>query len=459
MMAKPDLIIIGAGPAGMAAAATAANGGLKVHLLDDQPAAGGQVYRNITRNQDRLTHLGPEYTKGIPLADALDHPNITHVAGAAVWRIDDTPTVWYSLHGKSHAIHADHVLIATGAQERPVPFAGWTLPGVMPAGAAQILMKSSDLLPKDAVLAGSGPLLYLIAVQMIEAGQPPVAMVETQTPQMMMRAVRHLPRALLDRQQIFKGLAMLRKIRAARIPRYTAAHSFKAQIQGDLLDFEFTSKGATRHLKCALVLSHQGIIPATHLTRSAGIPHKWHKAQQCWHPEHDTEGRTARPGLWVAGDSAGILGADAARAQGVITANAIICAVRGLRPSIASHVNAHAINHRNRAQTIRAFLDAAYAVPPEINTPPDDTILCRCEEITAGTIRQAIHDGATELRHLKTATRIGMGPCQGRQCDLSLTHMLAAQTQRPIATVGMPRARSPVRPVSLGEIAALEQTD
>lgn len=174
----------------MSAAALAARGGLRVLMLDEQPQPGGQIYRNVAENRRKRGYLGKTYATGANLVDALDHPHITLLSGATVWRLDKGPQGTWSRGGKSQTTSAAHVLLATGAQERPVPFPGWTLPGVMPAGAAQILMKSAGMLPKDAVLAGSGPLLYLIAAQMIDAGCPPQALVEPQSSRDIFSALR-----------------------------------------------------------------------------------------------------------------------------------------------------------------------------------------------------------------------------------------------------------------------------
>ena len=222
-MSDTDLIIIGAGPAGMTAAATAANEGIKVLILDEQPQAGGQIYRNVKNQNNKKNYLGKDYSTGSKLVDALDHENINIEFGASVWRIENGPYIVWSQNGISKISSAKHVLLATGAQERAVPFPGWTLPGVMPAGSAQILMKTSDLLPRDAILAGSGPLLYLIATQMIAAGAPPKTLVETQTSKMMFGAIKHLPQALSDSATLFKGLGLLRKIKSVGIKRYISS--------------------------------------------------------------------------------------------------------------------------------------------------------------------------------------------------------------------------------------------
>lgn len=454
-----DLIVIGAGPAGMAAAATAAQGGARVLLLDEQPHPGGQIYRNITQNRNDLTYLGPDYASGLALAEALKHPALTCRFESTVWRIDEGPSVAYSRHGTSHLVNSPQVLIATGAQERPTPFPGWTLPGVMPAGAAQILMKSADLLPHDAILAGSGPLLYQIAAQMIDAGSPPLALVETQSLPATLRALPKFPRALMNHKQIVKGVSLLGKIRRAGVARYTAARDFRVEEAEGRLAFSFICGKHQHKLACTLLLTHQGVVPATHLTRSAGLRHTWNPDQLCWQPERDNEGRTSAPGLWVAGDGAGIFGAQAARAQGVIAAGAILQELGTNRPPQIQHALREAKSTLRRARALRPFLDAAYPPAQDILVPRDETILCRCEEITAGQIRTAAHAGADGPRQVKTATRAGMGPCQGRICDLSVVMTLAQATGRAPPDLGPHRARSPSKPITLDELSRLDLGD
>ncbi|MCC0064948.1 MAG: FAD-dependent oxidoreductase [Defluviimonas sp.] len=451
-MPDADLIIVGAGPAGMAAAATAAAGGGRVLLLDEQPRAGGQIYRNVGAGGDARPWLGKDYAAGRPLVAALQAPGITAEFGATVWRIEAGPRVVWSRDGESHVCAARHVLLAGGAQERPVPFPGWTLPGVMPAGAPQILMKTSGLLPRDAVLAGSGPLLYLIAAQMIDAGAAPQALVETQGPAMMLRATRHLPRALMAAGTLAKGLGLIRKIKAAGVARHTGAAGFRAEVAGDGdIAFSFTAGGRAHRLVTPLLLTHQGVVPSTHVSRAAGAAHEWNEAQQAFQPKRDAWGATDVPGIHVAGDGAGIGGAEAAQAAGRLAACDILHRLGRLDEASRDRKAAPDRAALRRAMAIRPFLDAAYAPLPEFLAPEGDTIVCRCEEITAADIRASVDEGANGPRQVKTATRAGMGPCQGRMCDLTVRGILAACGTRPAT----PRARTPIKPVKLGELAAL----
>lgn len=466
-MSSYDVIIIGAGPAGLAAAATAAGGGCRVLLLDEQPNPGGQIYRNLGQNAQSKPWLGRSYAQGAPLIKALAHENIETVFGASVWRVTPGASVIWSHQGQSHEAHAACVLLATGAQERPMAFPGWTLPGVMTAGAAQILMKTSSLMPRDAVLAGSGPLLYLLAAQMIDAGVPPKAMVETQTLGMGVSALRHLPKALAASGALIDGLGMLRKIRAAGITRVTGASGFAATTaEAGGIDFTFIAKGRAKQMTCAVLLTHLGVIPSTHMTRAAGIAHIWNDAQQGLQPVANDWGDTAVPGLFVAGDGAGIGGAEAAQAAGRIVGYEMLRACGRITAGARDEAAKSSRKKLTRTRAIRPFLDAAYAPLPEFMAPSDETTVCRCEGVTAGQIRQAIGEGADGLRKIKTAVRAGMGPCQGRMCDPTVRGILGQTTGQttgkstgaPAPTVlEIPKARTPIKPISLGEMATLRQ--
>ncbi|RYY67054.1 MAG: FAD-binding protein, partial [Comamonadaceae bacterium] len=176
-----DLVIVGAGPAGLAAACEARAAGLGVVLLDEQPATGGQIYRAVdAASPKRRAVLGEDYAAGAELTRAFAASGAAHVAGAAVWNVGRDLTVNYLHGGANRAVQARHIVLASGAMERPFPIPGWTLPGVMGAGAAQILYKSAGALPKEpVVLAGCGPLLYLLASQYLQAGVTLKAVVHT----------------------------------------------------------------------------------------------------------------------------------------------------------------------------------------------------------------------------------------------------------------------------------------
>jgi NADPH-dependent 2,4-dienoyl-CoA reductase/sulfur reductase-like enzyme len=222
-MSEYDIAVIGAGPAGMAAAAQAAALGVKTLLLDEQDGPGGQIFRNIEHARNSSGTCW-----GTAMARARSCWGFAGGAGervrrATVWMVGKDGEIAWSVDGKASKTNARRIIIATGALERPVPVPGWTLPGVMTAGAAQILLKQSGLVPQRAVLAGAGPLLYLLASQLIAAGAPPLAIVETNSMRDVLAAAVQLKPTRATARYLGEGLRLLSDIRKARVPRYRAA--------------------------------------------------------------------------------------------------------------------------------------------------------------------------------------------------------------------------------------------
>ncbi|MGG7645043.1 NAD(P)/FAD-dependent oxidoreductase [Rhodovulum sp. YNF3179] len=455
---QADLVVIGAGPAGMAAAATAAEAGLSVVILDEQARAGGQIYRDVTRSAARRGDiLGQDYSAGLPLAAGLEQPSITHVTRATVWQIAPDGAVAYSVDGRGAIVHGRRVLLATGALERPMPVPGWTLPGVMTAGAGQILIKESGVVAGRAVLAGSGPLLYLIAAQMVRAGTPPLALVETQSRRDTVAALRHLAGALRGWRYLVKGLSMLAEIRRAGVPRYTAAADIAVAGTDRAEALSFVAGGKRHRIACETVFLHHGVVPNMQAARSLDIPHRWNAAQACFVPETDPWGRTEIPNVFIAGDGAGIGGAKAAEQAGRLAA---LEAARDLdRISADARDRAAApVRAALRGElAVRPFLDRAYPPYAAALQPADATVVCRCEEVTAGDIRGYAALGCKGPNQTKAFGRPGMGPCQGRYCGLTVVSILAAETGQGMDETGYYRIRPPLKPVTLGELAAMEE--
>ncbi|MCA1441918.1 FAD-dependent oxidoreductase [Ensifer sp. IC4062] len=459
-----DLVIVGAGPAGMAAATEASRTGARVAVLDENPRPGGQIYREITRNQPGARqYLGADYWKGKALGNAFAESNADYAARATVWSIEpaDEPRdgerhrVGVTIAGAARMIEAAAVILATGAQERPMPVPGWTLPGVLTAGAAQIALKSSGVVPAaPIVLAGCGPLLYLLASQLIDAGARDMTLLDTSRPVLRWESLRRLPGFLFS-PYLRKGLGLLLRTRR-RIRVVTGVRSLEILGEDRAEGVRFATARGTSTINASTVLLHQGVIPAINLASAAGCPLAWNAAQRAFQPVTDAEGRTPKRGVLIAGDSAGIGGAQAAEIAGRIVAVAAL-SDRGL---VARDVSAALINRlqrqRQRYFRGRGFLDALYAPRHIFLAPPDaQTIVCRCEEITAGKLREAISLGPPGPNQLKTFVRCGMGPCQGRLCAATVTEIMAAERGTSPADIGTYRLRAPVKPVRLAELAGL----
>lgn len=451
-----DLVIVGAGPAGLAAACEGRRLGLAVTLLDEQAAAGGQIYRAVeAAAPDRRRVLGEDYAEGAELTRAFAGSGAAHVAGAAVWNVGRDLRVNYVRDSASRVLQARQIILATGAMERPFPIPGWTLPGVMGAGAAQILFKTAGALPRDpVVLAGCGPLLYLVASQYLKAAVPLRAVIHTTTRGNYLRAAPHLAGALRAGRELRKGLGMLALLRRHQVPVFAGATDLAIEGGERAEAIRFTHKGRPQRIEAPLILLHQGVVPNTQLSWSLRAPHRWDEAQLCWVPETDMDGQIEGTGIYIAGDSRGIVGAKASASQGRLAA--IAAAVRLGRVSGAeTGPRATALRAELRRQLhIRPFLDALYRPPEAQRMPPQDsTVVCRCEEVTAGQIRGYAAQGVQGPNQTKAFGRCGMGPCQGRLCGLTVTELLAQARGVSPADVGYYRIRPPIKPVTLGELA------
>jgi NADPH-dependent 2,4-dienoyl-CoA reductase/sulfur reductase-like enzyme len=455
-----DLVVIGAGPAGLAAAARAAALGLDTVLLDEQPAPGGQIYRAVTETpvRDRRV-LGPDYWRGATLVEAFTRSGAQHVACAAVWSVTPDGEIGVSLDGTARLVQARRVILATGALERPMPIPGWTLPGVMTIGAAQTLLKSSGLVAEgEVVLAGSGPLLWLFARQHLAAGGRIAALLDTTPRANRWSAARHAARFLAS-PYARKGVRLIAAVRR-RVRVIGGVTALRAEGDERVRALVYRrGAGTEQRLAADLVLLHQGVVPHLNLALAAGCRATWHDAQRCFRPVVDEWGATDLDAIAITGDGAGIAGAEAAEQRGHLAA--LDAASRLGRIDRAERDRAGQPPRVELARWTRGrrFLDSLYRPADNFCVPAADTLVCRCEEVTAQQVRDAVALGVAGPNQLKAFLRCGMGPCQGRLCGLTVSELIAAARGVSPADIGHYRLRPPVKPITLGELATLPKSD
>ena len=458
------LAVIGAGPAGLAAAATAAELGAQVVLFDEQTAPGGQMYRGV-ETADNTDHeiLGHDYGRGAALARSFRDSGAGYRDKSDIWTVTPERQVGVISSGSASIIEAEQIIIATGSMERAVPFPGWTLPGVMTAGAGQILLKQEGMVPDGTtpgggvVLAGSGPLLLLVACQYLRAGVAIQAMLDMTPRGALLRALLHLPLALTAGAYIASGLSLKSELSQAVVPIISGVTKIVASGSDRLTAVEYIVGRHRGTLETGMLMVHFGIVPNGHLAAALGVEEIWDRRQLCWRPSTDIWGATNLEGIAVAGDCAGITGARAAEFSGRLTALQAACELGLIGADERDRQAAPVRRELKRDLRIRPFLETLFTPPAwMLAKMVDDTVVCRCEEVTAGRLREAVALGCQGPNQVKAFTRAGMGPCQGRQCGLAVSHIVAEARGVEVETVGRFRARPPVKPITLGALATLD---
>ncbi len=457
MSERPQLLILGAGPAGMGAALTSTACGLDVVIVDSAPAAGGQIYRAMPRGFAAVPESAPdsERLEGDDLRRRLAECPARLVPGHQVWsvgsdfRVDavgpDGPRTW----------RPQALVAATGTTERVVPFPGWTLPGVIGLAAATILLKSQMMLPgARTVVAGCGPLLAAVAHSIVKRGGEVAAVVDLAGRSDWLSC---LPRLASRPRDLLKGASWLARLRAAGVPVLHRHGVREARETAEGLEVMVGPVDRARRptadghrvLRADCLTVGHGLVPATEVTRLLGAAHRFEAAAGGWVPQLDADQRTTRAKLYAAGDGAGIAGAAAALLSGQIAGAS---AALDLGAIDSARYRQKTASLRRRLAGARQFGGAMAGLmalaPGQAEAVGRDTVVCRCEDVTRAEVEAALDRGAAEVNQLKSWTRCGMGPCQGRMCGDTVAALVAARVGgRGAAGIWTPRI--PFRPVNL----------
>jgi len=463
-MRETELAVIGAGPAGISAAIEAARCNAQVTLIDENPKLGGQIFRQLSDPfvVTDENHLGKDFIRGKKLLGELEQygRRIELLEDAPVWGIFSDKEVYLVHGGKNQELKPQKLILAEGAYDRPMPFPGWTLPGVFSTGGALRMVKTERVLPgRRILLVGTGPLQLVLAAQLVQAGAEVVSVLEAASSA---SVLKYLPRFWGQWDLIKDGWHYLSELRRARIPFLRPYTIIEARGEEGVREAVYAKinkdwepvPGTEKAVEVDAICTGYGLVPSTRLARLCGCEHEYDSYSGGWVPRHDENMETTLPGVFVGGDGAGIAGALVAIEEGRLAA---LRACQQL-----GHVTQEAARHRSlpifkRLRGLRRFesaLNEAFSIRRGLSARiTDDTIICRCEDVTAGEIRQTIADGAANVNEIKRLTRAGMGHCQGRMCESTIAEMIAMETKEAMEEAGWFTPRPPVKPFPLGVFA------
>lgn len=450
-----DVGVLGAGPGGMAAAKALAAAGLRVVVLDEGHRAGGQIFRQLPPGAPHEAIAEPpSHANGHALIDGFSASKVELRSGAIVW--DARPgRLWFEQDGASWLLRCKHVVLAPGAYDRCIPFPGWTLPGVLTAGALQVMVRGFGVVPgKRALVVGSGPLLLPTVTALSSAGVEVVAALEASS---RWRALRALPGVLGNGARLREALWYGRKLFAAGVRLQWGWTVFGVEGDGRVqratigkVDADGRPQRATaRTIEVDVVGAGFGLVPSIEAGLLLGCASHLLPARGGHCLVVDAEQRTSVAGVYAVGEACGIGGAEVAMAEGELAAAAIVRHERGA--PIAAAVARKAARERKAAD---AMLRAFAPLPGLHELAQPDTIVCRCEDVTLARAKAAaaLHGGSH--RAIKVGCRAGMGPCQARICGPSLQALACGQPGLPM---DLPVAQTPLKAVRSATILQAPQ--
>ncbi|MBT2339129.1 MULTISPECIES: FAD/NAD(P)-dependent oxidoreductase [Pseudomonas] len=445
---KPTAII-GAGPAGIRAAQTLVAHGVYPVLLDEAARGGGQIYRQQPANFKRspVKLYGFDAHKANAIHQTLDElrEQLDYRPDTLVWNTE--AGLLDTLHeGRADRLEYASVIVATGATDRVLPVPGWTLPGAYSLGAAQIALKFQGCaIGERVVFAGSGPLLYLVAYQYARAGANVVAVLDSSP---FSAQVRALPGLLAQPATLAKGLYYRAWLTAHGIPVQQGASLSRIDGEHRVQSLHWRNAKGEHTLDCDAVAFAHGLRSETQLADLLGCEFAWNSLNRAWLPLRDRAGRSSVPGVYLAGDGAAIMGADAAEMAGERSALALL---EDMGYLIDAQRCSELEQSLERIGQFRQGLERAFAFPEDwAAEAADHLMICRCEEVRVGDIRRVVGEGHWEINRVKAHCRVGMGRCQGRMCGAAAAEIIACTSGRPVSGIGRLRAQAPIKPVPFG---------
>ncbi|WP_342358717.1 FAD-dependent oxidoreductase [Terrarubrum flagellatum] len=451
-----DVVIVGGGPAGLAAAAALGEAGLATLLIDERSDLGGQYLKPVAASHREIGEpLDAQFRESAIARREAEKAGAMIWSGATVWAAFAPDDLGVLHEGRQKIVRAKRLLLAPGAYERPMPIPGWTLPGVMTTGAAQTLARAYRVFPaRRVVIAGNGPLNFQLAVELSRAGVEVAAIIEeSRAPSL--SSWRSAAEAMLASPQLLaKGAGYLLELRRHGVPVLWSSRV--ASVEGDdrARKVIVETPAGDKHFEVEAVALNSGFIPSTELARQLGCRHEYVDRHVGYlATATDENGRTSIDSVFAVGDGADVGGSVVAKQRAILAAQAILRDLTGREPDIG--VTQRAKRNLDRALRFQNALWTLFAAPTFSSSAIDDaTIICRCENLSAGTVRAALRSHGADAGTAKRLTRIGMGRCQGRNCASALSRLVEDAGGAPPQPLAFFAPRPPAKPTPLAALAA-----
>lgn len=456
------LTVVGVGPAGIMAAYTAAEAGVDVTLIDDNPLPGGQYYRQSPPEFKFSNPLDAQSGRlDAPLIlSKLPHPKIRTMYNTQVWGVFEQHTLALADSVQSSLLQTERIILATGAYDRPMAFPGWTLPGVLGAGATLRMIKTQWVLPgKRVLLAGLGPLQLALADALLKAGAEVVCVAEAANPY---RGWQQLPKFWGHWDRLGEAFTYMTSLRRHHVPllfnHAIVEATGKDQVETAKiarLDSQGTPiPGTEQQFEVDAICLGYGLLPSFQLAAAFGCKLRYDEDLYWYAPVHNQQMETTQEGVFVAGDVTDISGAKVAIVEGQIAGLTAAHQFGFISEASLAERLASVYAELRRLNRLANALQKIYAFRPGLTRlAKDDTLLCRCEEVTYGQVKEALANGATDLHQVKLHSRSGMGYCQSRFCSVLIAPLIVQATGRPAAEIEPFTVRPPIQPLPLGVLA------
>ena len=459
-----DLVVIGGGPAGIAAAATAAKHGLSVALIDERPTLGGQIYKRVGPGfkVKSAKEVGKDYFLGEELIAELDNSNVKLFLETLVATIEESSVVIARNGQHAEKLTYKKLLISPGAYDRPVAFPGWTLPGVITAGAAQSLVKTQRVLPGSRIFfAGSGPLALAFPAQLSGYGANIVGIIEAAPRPGIFKALRILL-AVIGNLDLMRDAAKYQfHLISNRIPmtyrRIIVSANGKDRVESVThakVDKNWrVIPGTEKTVEVDALCVGYGFFPSVELFRLLGCELAYEESRGGAVVKLDNWGATSVANVFGAGDGTGISGSYVAIARGRLAALKIAAELGKISETSLTALATGFQKTFKRRTKFQSAINNAYEIKSGIYALADNkTVICRCESVTLENILPVL-ESTVDPSVVKAYTRCGMGLCQGRNCQRQISALIAEKQNISIAEISQATPRFPTKPISLGQIA------